>query len=71
MKQAGTAVQSAKMTGGGMGADAMQSQMATAMGAVQTAAGCAPSQLQGFVARRRPAERRTTGAAQGALNEPT
>ena len=70
VKQAGAAVNSAKLAGGGMGADAVQSQVAMAMGSVAASAGGAPQQLQGFVSAA------TTGgvasanqAASGALGD--
>jgi type VI secretion system protein ImpL len=48
----------------------VQSQMAMAMGSVATAAGAAPSQLQGFVAAAASGgAAASTGAAQGALND--
>lgn len=70
VKQAGAAVNSAKLAGGGMGADTVQSQVAMAMGSVAASAGGAPPQLQGFVSSA------TTGgvasankAASGALGD--
>lgn len=70
VKQAGAAVNSAKLAGGGMGAESVQSQVAMAMGSVAASAGGAPPQLQGFVSQA------TTGgvasanqAASGALGD--
>lgn len=70
IKKAGEAITSARMAGGGMGADAVQSQMAMALGAVATNAGGAPPQLQNFVAAATSGgSSATTSAAQGALSE--
>jgi type VI secretion system protein ImpL len=70
VKKAGEAVASAKLAGGGMGADAIQSAMAMAMGSVATTAGGAPPQLQNFVAAAASGgSAATTSAAQGALND--
>lgn len=70
IKQAGAAITSAKIAGGGMGSDAVQSQMAMAMGSVATAAGGAPPQLQGFVASAASGgSSASTAAAQGALGD--
>ncbi|MBW8785152.1 MAG: type VI secretion system membrane subunit TssM, partial [Novosphingobium sp.] len=70
VKQAGTAVASAKLAGGGIGSDAVQGQMATAMGSVMTSAGGAPPQLQGFVAGATSGGKTASvTAAQGAITE--
>ncbi|NLR72727.1 type VI secretion system membrane subunit TssM [Novosphingobium sp. ERN07] len=70
IKKAGEAINSAKLAGGGMGADAVQSQMAMALGAVATSAGGAPPQLQNFVAAATSGgSTATTAAAQGALSD--
>jgi type VI secretion system protein ImpL len=70
MKSAGTAVASARMAGGGMGSEAVQSQMTMSMGSVSTASAGAPPQLQGFVsAASQGGAKAQTGAAQGAISE--
>ncbi len=70
VKKAGEAITSARLAGGGMGADAVQTQVAMAMGAVATSAGGAPQQLQNFVAAATSGgSAASTSAAQGALNE--
>lgn len=70
VKKAGEAITSAKLAGGGMGADAVQSQMALALGSVATTAGGAPPQLQNFVAAATSGgSSATTAAAQGALSD--
>ena len=70
LKTAGAAVNSAKMAGGGMGSDAVQGQMAMAMGSVAAAAGGAPPQLQGFVASATSGgASASTTAAQGAISD--
>ena len=70
VKKAGEAITSAKLAGGGMGADAVQSQMAMAQAAVATSAGAAPPQLQNFVAAAASGgSSASTAAAQGALSE--
>ena len=50
IKQAGTAVASAKFAGGGMGSDSAQGAMATAMGSMSAVVGGSPPQMQTFVA---------------------
>ena len=60
MKQAGAKVTSARMAGGGMGSDAVQSALALAMGALATSSGGAPPQMQGFVSS--ATQRRLEGA---------
>jgi type VI secretion system protein ImpL len=68
LKQAGSAVASAKLASGGVGSDAVQGQMATAMGSVLTSAGGAPPQMQGFVsAATTGGKTATVTAAQGAI----
>ena len=68
VKQAGSAVSSAKLAGGGVGSEAVQGQMATAMGSVMTSAGGAPPQLKGFVAGATSGGKTATvTAAQGAI----
>ena len=68
MKQAGSAVASAKFAGGGMGSDSAQGAMATAMGSMATAVGGAPPQLQGFVsAAAGGGKTASVTAAQGAI----
>ena len=70
MKAAGTAVTSARMAGGGMGSDAVQSQMTMSMGSVASASAGAPPQLQGFVsAATQGGAKAQTGAAQGAISD--
>jgi type VI secretion system protein ImpL len=70
VKQAGSAVTSAKLAGGGMGSEAVQGQMAQAMGGVATAAGGAPPQLQGFLASAATGgETASVSAAQGAISD--
>lgn len=70
VKQAGSAVTSARIAGGGTGSEATQGQMAMAMGGVATAAGGAPPQLQGFVeSAASGGAKATVSAAQGALTE--
>ena len=68
LKSAGAAVNSAKLAGGGMGSEAVQGQMAMAMGSVAAAAGGAPPQLQSFVASATSGGKTaSTTAAQGAI----
>ncbi len=68
IKQAGSAVASAKFAGGGMGSDAAQGAMATAMGSMSTAVGGAPPQLQGFVSNAATGGKTASvTAAQGAI----
>lgn len=70
LKQAGAAVTSAKMAGGGMGSDAVQSQVAMAIGSVATASSGAPPQLQGFVSQAtQGGSKAQVGAAQGAISD--
>jgi type VI secretion system protein ImpL len=70
VKQAGTAVNSAKLAGGGAGSEAVQGQMAMSMGAVAAAAGGAPPQLQSFVAGATSGGKTATvSAAQGAITD--
>ena len=70
LKQAGAAVQSAKIAGGGIGSDAVQGQMAMAMGSVAGASAGAPPQLQGFVAgATQSGATAQVSAAQGAISE--
>ena len=70
VRKAGEAIASAKRAGGGMGAEAVQSQVAMAMGSVETSAGGAPPQLQNFVAGATSGgAAASTSAAQGALND--
>ncbi len=70
VKQAGSAVTSARIAGGGVGGEATQGQMAMAMGGVATAAGGAPAQLQTFVeSAASGGTKATVSAAQGALTE--
>lgn len=70
IKKAGEAITSSRLAGGGMGADAVQTQMAMALGAVATNAGAAPPQLQNFVAAATSGgSSATTAAAQGALSD--
>ena len=70
MKTAGAAVTSAKMAGGGMGSDAVQSQMTMSMGSVAAASAGAPPQLQGFVSSAtQGGAKAQTGAAQGAISD--
>lgn len=70
LRSASTALQTAQMTGGGLGGEAVQSQMNAAMAAVAVAAAGAPPQLQPFVAA--AAKGGTTArvsAASGAVSE--
>lgn len=70
MKEAKTAVLGATMTGGGIGSDATQSNMAMAMAKVQAAAAGAPPQLQGFVGgATQGGNKAQVGAAQGAITD--
>ncbi len=70
IKQAGLAVNSAKVAGGGMGSEAVQSQLAIAVGTVATASTGAPPQLQGFVsAASQGGSKAQVGAAQGAVSD--
>lgn len=70
LKQAGSAITSARMAGGGMGADAVQGQATMAMGSVAAASAGAPPQLQGFVAgATQGGAKAQTGAAQGAISD--
>ena len=70
MKQAGSAVTSARMAGGGMGSEAVQSQMTMSMGSVASASAGAPPQLQGFVSSAtQGGSKAQTGAAQGAISD--
>ena len=68
VKQAGSAVTSAQLAGGGIGSEGAQGSMVQAMGGVMTAAGGAPPQLQGFVASAATGGKTATvTAAQGAI----
>lgn len=70
IKQAGLAVISAKVAGGGIGSEAVQSQLAIAVGTVATASTGAPPQLQGFVsAASQGGSKAQVGAAQGAVSD--
>ncbi len=70
IKAAGASVNSAKLAGGGLGADAVQGQMAMAMGSVAAVAGGAPPQLKGFVAGATSGgATATVSAAQGAISD--
>ncbi len=70
MKAAGVAVQSAKMAVPGTGGDAVQSQVAMAMGAVQAASAGAPTQLQPFVsAATSGGAKAQVSSAQGAISD--
>lgn len=70
IKQAGSAVSSANLAGGGLGADAAQGAMATAMGGVATSVGGAPPQLQEFVkSAATGGSKASVSAATGALGE--
>ena len=70
IKQAGSAVSSANMAGGGMGSEAAQGAMVQAMGSVNTSAGGAPPQLQDFVkSAAGGGSKATVSAAQGALSD--
>lgn len=70
VKTAGAAVNSAKIAGGGVGSEAVQGQMAMAMGSVAAAAGGAPPQLKGFVAGATSGgQSATVSAAQGAISD--
>ena len=70
IKQAGTAAISAKMAGGGAGADSVQGALATAVASVATASAGAPPQLQGFVAAAtKGGSKAQVGAAQGAVTD--
>jgi type VI secretion system protein ImpL len=70
LKSAGSAITSAKMAGGGMGADAVQSQATMAMGGVAAASAGAPPQLQTFVSgAAQGGAKAQTGAAQGAISD--
>ncbi|GGC32320.1 type VI secretion protein [Novosphingobium marinum] len=70
IRQAGSAVTSAKIAGGSMGSESAQGQMAMAMGGVATAAGGAPPLLQDFVASAAEGgATATVSTAQGALTE--
>ena len=68
IKQAGSAVASAKFAGGGMGSEAVQGAMATAMGAISTSVGGAPPQLRDFVTNASSGGKTASvSAAQGAI----
>ena len=68
IKQAGTAVASAKFAGGGMGSEGAQGAMATAMGSMSAVVGGAPPQMQGFVsAAAGGGKTASVTAAQGAI----
>ncbi len=73
IKQAASAVISAGMMQGGLGSDAVQAQMATAMGNAMTAgggAGGAPPQMQGFVSSvMNGGSSASVSTAQGAISE--
>lgn len=70
LKQAGSAITSAKMAGGGLGSDAVQSQATMAMGGVAAASAGAPPQLQTFVSgAAQGGAKAQTGAAQGAISD--
>jgi type VI secretion system protein ImpL len=70
IKQAGSAAISAKLAGGGMGSDAVQSALAMAVGSVGAASAGAPPQLQAFVAAAaKGGSQAQVGAAQGAVSE--
>ncbi|SFS03866.1 type VI secretion system membrane subunit TssM [Sphingomonas jatrophae] len=70
LKDAGTAVQTAKMAGGGLGGEAAQAQMNEAMAKVGTAAAGAPPQLQPFVEKlSEGGGAARVGAATGAVTE--
>lgn len=70
IKQAGSAAISAKLAGGGMGSDAVQSALAMAVGSVGAASAGAPPQLQSFVAAAaKGGSQAQVGAAQGAVSE--
>ena len=70
VRQAGSAMSSSKIIGGGIGAESVQGNMATAMGSVETAAGGAPPQLQGFLtAAASGGQSASNDAAQGALED--
>jgi type VI secretion system protein ImpL len=70
MKTAGAAVTSAKMAGGGLGSEAVQSQMTMSMGSVAASSAGAPPQLQGFISSAtQSGAKAQTGAAKGAISE--
>lgn len=70
IKKAGDAATSAGMLSGSAGGDAVQGQMAMAMGEVASAAGGAPPQLQGFVAETASGGgAAVTKVAQGAIGD--
>jgi type VI secretion system protein ImpL len=70
MKTAGAAVTSARMAGGGMGSDAVQSQMTMSMGSVAASSAGAPPQLQGFVSSAtQGGAKAQSGAAKGAISD--
>ncbi|MDE8653713.1 type VI secretion system membrane subunit TssM [Novosphingobium album (ex Liu et al. 2023)] len=70
VKQAGAAMTSARIAGGGMGSEAAQGQMAMSMGGVATAAGAAPALLKDFVmSAASGGEKETVSTAQGALTD--
>jgi type VI secretion system protein ImpL len=70
LKDAGTAVISAKLAGGGIGSSAAQGALANAMGALATASVGAPPQVQGFVASAsQGGVKAQTTAATGAISD--
>ncbi|MEZ5749054.1 MAG: type VI secretion IcmF C-terminal domain-containing protein [Caenibius sp.] len=70
IRQAGSNVESARLTGGGVGSDSVQSSMAMSMGSVVSAAGGAPPQLQGFVSSvANGGTAATVSSAQGAISD--
>lgn len=70
IKQAGAAMTSARMAGGGLGSEAVQTQMTMAMGTVATASAGAPPQLQSFVSSAtNGGAKAQVGAAQGAISD--
>jgi len=70
VKEAGAAVTSANIAGGGIGGDTAQGAMAMAMGKVAAAAGGAPPQLKAFVEQAASGgAKASVSAAQGALGD--
>ncbi len=70
MKAAGAAVTSARMAGGGMGSEGVQTQMTLSMGPLAASSAGAPPQLQGFVSSAtQGGSKAQTGAAQGAISD--
>lgn len=70
VKEAGQAVSSANIMGGGMGAEAAQGSMGLAMGKVATAAGGAPALLQPFIdSAAKGGTKASISAVQGALGD--